>query len=164
MPEIFTKLGLDHKLIIAQAVNFVLLLIILQRLAYKPVLKMLKERSDKIDKSLKQAKRIEEELKNTEETKIAEIKKAREEAGEIIKEAYETSEQKAQEAIERTKGKTQEIVEKAKLEIRAEKEKSIKETKKEIAEISVLIAKKIMGSDIDENRQKKLADETLAKM
>ena len=164
MPEIFTKLGLDYKLIIAQAVNFVLLLVILQRLAYKPVLKMLKERSDKIDKSLKQAKRIEEELKNTEETKIAEIKKAREEAGEIVKEAYETSEQKAQEAIERTKTKTQEIVEKAKLEIRAEKEKSIKETKKEIAEISVLIAKKIMGSDVDENRQKKLADETLAKM
>ena len=164
MPEIFTKLGLDYKLIIAQAVNFVLLLIILQRLAYKPVLKMLKERSDKIEKSLKQAKRIEEELKNTEETKIAEIKKAREEASEIIKEAYETSEQKAQEAIERTKGKTQEIVEKAKLEIKAEKEKSIKETKKEIAEISVSIAKKIMGSDIDENRQKKLADETLAKM
>lgn len=164
MPEIFTKLGLDYKLIIAQAVNFVLLLIILQRLAYKPVLKMLKERSDKIDKSLKQAKRIEEELKNTEETKIAEIKKAREEAGKIIKEAYETSEQKTQEAIEITKAKTQEIVEKAKLEIRAGKEKSIKETKKEIAEISVLIAKKIMGSDIDENRQKKLADETLAKM
>ena len=164
MPEIFTKLGLDYKLIIAQAVNFVLLLVILQRLAYKPVLKMLKERSDKIDKSLKQAKRIEEELKNTEETKIAEIKKAREEAGEIVKEAYETSEQKAQEAIERTKTKTQEIVEKAKLEIRAEKEKSIKETKKEIAEISVLIAKKIMGSDVDENKQKKLADETLAKM
>ncbi len=164
MPEIFTKLGLDYKLIIAQAVNFVLLLIILQRLAYKPVLKMLKERSDKIDKSLKQAKRIEEELKNTEETKIAEIKKAREKASQITKEAYETSEQKAQEAIERTKDKTQEIVEKAKLEIRAEKEKSIKETKKEIAEISVLIAKKIMGSDINKNEQKKLADETLAKM
>ena len=164
MLEIFEKLGLDYKLIIAQIVNFVLLLIILQRLAYKPVLKMLKERSDKIEKSLRQAKRIEEELKNTEETKITEIKKARKEAGEIIKEAYETSEQKTQETLEKTKAKTQEIVEKAKLEIRAEKEKSIKETKKEIAEISILIAKKIMGSDVDESRQKKLADETLAKM
>jgi len=164
MPEIFTKLGLDYKLIIAQAVNFVLLLIILQRLAYKPVLKMLKDRSDKIEKSLKQAKRIEEELKNTEKTKLAEIKKAKKEASKIIKEARETSEQKTQEVLEKTKVKTQEIVEKAKLEIKAEKEKSIKETKKEIAEISILIAKKIMGSDIDEDKQRKLIDETLAKM
>jgi len=164
MPEIFEKLGLDYKLIIAQAVNFVLLLIILQRLAYKPVLKMLKDRSDKIEKSLKQAKRIEEELKNTEETKLAEIKKAKKEANKIIKEARETSEQKTQEVLEKTKVKTQEIVEKAKLEIKAEKEKSIKETKKEIAEISILIAKKIIGSDIDKDKQRKLIDETLAKM
>ena len=164
MPEIFTKLGLDYKLIIAQAVNFVLLLVILQRLAYKPVLKMLNDRTKKIDRSLKQARKIEEELKNTEETKIAEIKKAREKAGEIIKEAYETSEQKSKEAIERTRTKTQEIVEEAKLEIKSDKEKSVKETKKEIAEISVLIAKKIIQTNLNDDQQKKLADETLAKM
>ncbi|MCK4891918.1 MAG: hypothetical protein KAS78_04575, partial [Candidatus Pacebacteria bacterium] len=68
MLEIFSKLGLDYKLIIAQAVNFVLLLIILQRLAYKPILKMLNDRTEKIDKSLKQAEQIKEELKKTEET------------------------------------------------------------------------------------------------
>ena len=163
MPEIFEKLGLDYKLIIAQVVNFVLLLVILQRLAYKPVLKMLKDRTDKIDKSLRQAKKIEEELKNTEETKLVEIKKAKEEAQEIIKEAYETSEKRTQESIERTKFKTQEIVEKAKQEIKTEKESSIQEAKKEIANISILIAKKIIGKNIDENKEKDLVDDVLKK-
>ena len=164
MTEIFSKLGLDYKLIIAQVVNFVLLLVILQRLAYKPVLKMLKDRTDKIDKSLKQAKKIEEELKNTEETKLAEIKKAKEEAQEIIKEAYETSEKRTQESIERTKFKTQEIVEKAKQEIKTEKESSVQEAKKEIADISILIAKKIIGKNIDENKEKDLVDDVLRKV
>ena len=164
MPEIFEKLGLDYKLIIAQVVNFVLLLVILQRLAYKPVLKMLKDRTDKIDKSLRQAKKIEEELKNTEETKLVEIKKAKEEAQEIIKEAYETSEKRTQESIERTKFKTQEIVEKAKQEIKTEKESSVQEAKKEIADISILIAKKIIGKNIDENKEKDLVDDVLKKV
>lgn len=163
MLEIFSKLGLDYKLIIAQAVNFVLLLVILQRLAYKPVLKMLKERTDKIDKSIKHAQKIEEELKNTEEIKLAEIKKVKKESQEIIKEAYEISEKRSQESIEKTKAKTQEIVEKAKQEIKAEKENSVQEAKKEIADISIQIAGKIIGKNIDENKQKDLVNDVLKK-
>lgn len=164
MTEIFGKLGLDYKLIIAQAVNFVLLLIILQRLAYKPVLKMLNDRTEKIDKSLKQAKKIEEKLKNTEEIKLAEIKKAKEEHRKIIKEAQEIAERKSQEAIEKTRIKTQEIVENAKMEITAGKEKSVKEAKKEIADISIQIAKKIIGNNLNEKEQKGIADDILSKI
>ncbi|MCK5084439.1 MAG: F0F1 ATP synthase subunit B [Candidatus Pacebacteria bacterium] len=164
MPEIFTKLGIDYKLIIAQAVNFILLLVILQRLAYKPVLKMLKERTDKIDKSIKQAQKIEEELKNTEEMKIAEIKKGKEEYQKTTKKAQEIAERKSQEAMERTRIKTQEIVENAKMEIRNEKEKSVKDAKKEIADISILIAKKIIGNNLNEKEQKKIADDVLRKI
>ncbi|MCK4525126.1 MAG: F0F1 ATP synthase subunit B [Candidatus Andersenbacteria bacterium] len=164
MLEIFSKLGLDYKLIIAQAVNFVLLLIILQRLAYKPVLKMLNDRTEKIDKSLKQAKQIKEELKKTEETKLAEIKKGKEEYQKIIKESQEIAERKSQEAIEKTRIKTQEIVENAKIEIKTEKEKSVKEAKKEITDISILIAKKIIGNNLNEKEQKEIANDILSKI
>ena len=141
-----------------------MLLVILQRLAYKPVLKMLNDRTEKIDKSLKQARKIGEELKNTEETKIVEIKKAKEESQRIIKEAQDNAEKKSQETIEKTKAKTKEIVESAKQEIRSEKEKSVAEAKKEIADVSILIAKKIIGKNIDENREKDLADDVLRKI
>lgn len=164
MPEIFEKLGIDYRLIIAQAVNFVLLLVVLQRLAYKPVLKMLNDRTEKIDKSLRQARKIEEELKNTEETKIAEIKKAKESAQKIIKEARDNAEKKSQEALEKTRTKTKEIVENAKQEIKSEKEKSVAEAKKEIADVSILIAKKIIGNNIDKNKEKDLIDNILRKI
>ena len=164
MLEIFENLGLNYKLIIAQSVNFVLLLLILQRLAYKPILKVLKDRSDKIEKSLKQAKMIEEELKNTEETKLAEIKKAKGKAEVIIKEAYETAEKRSQESIKKTEIKAQEILEKTKKEILSEKERSVEEAKKEIADISIQVAEKIISSEIDKNKQKDLIDNALRKI
>ncbi|MDF1498412.1 MAG: F0F1 ATP synthase subunit B [Patescibacteria group bacterium] len=164
MPEIFAQLGLDYKLLIAQVVNFVLLLVILQRLAYKPVLKMLNDRTEKIDKSLKQARKIEEELKNTEETKLSEMKKAKQEYQKIIKDAQELSEKKSEESIEKTRIKTQEIVENAKIEIRNEKEKSIKEAKKEIADISILIASKIIGNNFNEKEQREMVNNMLSKL
>lgn len=164
MLEIFEKLGLDYKLIIAQSVNFVLLLLILQRLAYKPILKVLQDRSDKIEKSLEQAKKIEEELKNTEETKLIEIKKAKKEAEIIIKEAYETAEKKSKESIENTTTKAQAILDKTKKEILSEKEKSVEEAKKEISDISIQIAEKIITSHIDKNQQKSLVDDVLSKI
>ncbi len=164
MPEIFEKLGLDLNLLIAQIVNFVLLLVALQYLAYKPIIKMLNDRTEKIDKSLKQARKIEEELHKTEEIKVSEIKTAKEEAQKIIKEAYETSEKRSLEAVEKTKEKAKEIVEKAKQEIKAEKENSIREAKKEIADISIQIAEKIMGSNISEESQKRSINEVLKKI
>ena len=164
MPEIFEKLGLDPKLLVAQAVNFILLLVILQKIGYKPILKMLNDRTEKIEKSLKQAKKIEEELKNTEETKIVEIKKAKLESQEIIKEANELAEKKSLEMIERTKAKTQDIVISAKQEIQTEKESSIEEAKREITGISIQIAKKIIGSNFDENKEKETANDILAKI
>lgn len=164
MLEIFEKLGLDGRLIIAQAVNFFLLLIILQRLAYKPVLKMLKDRSDKIEKSLEQVKKIEEELKNTEESRVIEIKKAKEEAEIIIKNAYESAKKSSQESIEETRKKAQEILEKTKKEIISEKERSVKEAEKEIANISIQVAEKIISSKIDKNQEKELIDDVLSKI
>jgi len=164
MPEIFEKLGLNAALLISQIVNFVLLILLLKKFAYGPILKVLQERSDKIEKSLEQAKKIEEELRNTESTKIEEIKKAKEEAQKIIKESYETAETNSQKSIEETRRKTQEIVQKAKEEIQEEKEKSVKEAEREIGDLAIQIAEKIIKKNLDDESQRKLADETLSKI
>lgn len=157
-------MGLNGALLISQIVNFVLLIILLKRFAYEPVLKMLEERSDKIAKSLEEAKRIEEELKNTEETKISEIRKAKEEAQDIVKKAYETATINEQKSIDETKRKTQEIVQHAKEEIQREKDKSVREAKEEISELAIQIAEKIIKKNLDADTQKKLAEETLSKI
>jgi F-type H+-transporting ATPase subunit b len=162
--ELFTKLGINGALLISQIVNFVLLIVLLRKFAYTPVLKMLNDRSDKIEKSLQDAKRIEEELKNTEETKVAEIRKAKEEAAELVKKASETAQINSEKTLDETRKKTQEIVAKAKEEIKEEKEKSVKEAEKEIAGLAIQIAEKIIKKNLDTATEKKLAEETLSKI
>ena len=65
--EIFEKLGIDVKLVIAQLVNFFILLYVLKRFAYKPVLKILEDRERKIEKGLKDAQSAEKRLHEMEE-------------------------------------------------------------------------------------------------
>lgn len=162
--EIFESLGINGALLISQIVNFVLLIVLLRKFAYTPVLRMLSDRSDKIEKSLQDAKRIEEELKNTEETKIAEIKKAKEEAAEMVKKASETAQINSEKTLDETRKKTQEIVKKAKEEIREEKEKSVREAEREIADLAIQIAEKIIKKNLDAAAEKRLAEETLSKI
>lgn len=162
--EIFEKLGINGALLISQIVNFLLLVLLLKKYAYGPVIKMLEERSDKIEKSLADAKRIEEELKDTEETKVREIRKAKEEAAELVKQAYEIAAANEQKSLEETKLKTQEIVTRAKEEIQREKDKSVREAKEEIGSLAIEIAEKIIRKNLDEATSKKLAEETLNKI
>lgn len=164
MSEIFETLGLDVALLISQIVNFLLLMILLKKFAYGPVLKMLHERQEKISRSLKNAEKIQLELSDAEATKAREIARAKEEARKIIEAAYVTAQTANEKTLEETKAKTREIVEKAKEEIQGEKEKSLKEAEKQIAELAIVIAEKIIKKNLDAETEKRLTEETLAKL
>ena len=71
--ELLQKLGIDWRLLIAQLVNFSILVIILYKLLYKPVLKVLNDRKEKIEQGLKDAKSLGEELERTKELQKREI-------------------------------------------------------------------------------------------
>src|SRR5690348_9342004 len=83
-PNVAELFGLNWKLFIAQLVNFGIILFVLWKWVFGPVGKKLQERSDKIEKSLQQAKEIEEKHKAAEQHRMLEIEKARKEASEIV--------------------------------------------------------------------------------
>ena len=78
--ELITKLGIDWKLLIAQVINFFILLFVLHRFAYRPILKMLKKRTDTIDKSLSDVKQIEKNLAESNQKKDELLRTARQQA------------------------------------------------------------------------------------
>ena len=84
MSQLLHNLGIEPLLLIAQIVNFLLLLFILKKFLYNPVINMLNDRTKKIEESLKQAKEIEEKRIEIEKEKIKEILKARKEAEQIL--------------------------------------------------------------------------------
>src|SRR5438045_4744697 len=83
------KLGINPGLLIAQLINVVLLVWLLTRFLYRPVLNMLNERTRRIQDSLKETEQVKEQLANAKQDYDAELARARQEAGAILAQAQE---------------------------------------------------------------------------
>ena len=126
-------------------------------------MKVMDERTKKIEDSLKQAKDIESKLTKTEDDYEAEIKKARKEAGIIVREASELAEKRKDEMVVKAKAEIGAIINKEKEGIRTEKDKTMKELKKEVADIVTMSLEKILEKRIDSQEDKELIKKSVNK-
>lgn len=159
--ELLEKLGIDWRLLIAQLVNFLILVFILYKFLYKPLLKMLDGRKEKIEKGLRDAEQLGVELEKTKELQAAEIQKAKQEARGIIEEADKRAEAAGAETKAKTKAEVEKLIMVAKNQMIEEKSKMMAEIKKEAAELVIAVAEKVVGKTIDAKAQKNLIEETL---
>ena len=97
MSELFSQLGIDWKLLLAQGVNFVILLIVLTKFVYKPLIKIVEERRKKIELGVKGGEMAEKIIKQAEQDKVGIIQEADTQAVAIISEAEKNAQKKAQE-------------------------------------------------------------------
>jgi len=159
--RIFQAFGLDIKLLIANFVNFLILVFVLYKLGYKPILKFVKERQEKIEKGIKDAEDATKKLENAEVEKDELLSAAHKEAQEIIKNAKEQATLQSDAITKKAKSETASIVEKAKKEIRLEKEQSIVAARKEIAQIAILATEKLLNKKMDKKESERIAKEGL---
>jgi F-type H+-transporting ATPase subunit b len=159
--ELLQKLGIDWRLLVAQLINFLILVFILYKFLYKPVLNLLESRKEKIEKGLRDAEKIGEELEKTKELHDKEIKKAKREAMAIIEEAQKTAEASGQETIAKTKAEVEKLITAAKNQMIQEKEKMMAEVRKEAVILVVSAAEKVVGKSFDGKTQQKLIEDSL---
>lgn len=159
--EFIEKFGIDWKLLIAQAVNFAIVLLVLWKFAYKPILKLLHDREQKIDQSLKDADRVEKLKVEMEEEKSVVLAQAKKEAQVIFQDAQKKIELNRQTQVDKTKSEVAQLVTKAKEEISAEKTKAMKQAEKELGAIAVSIAEKLVKRELNGKDQERLVSETL---
>lgn len=160
--ELLTKLGIDWKLFLAQIINFLVLLIVLYRFLYRPILKMLDDRKEKIDKSLRQAEEIEKNLFKSEAEKAKIIQEARNEAGKIIAESREMSEKLREDLTNKAKMEAQNMLEQGKKQLTSEKEAMFKEIKGEVADMVKIATEKILREKINAKTDKELIEKSLS--
>lgn len=152
----------DPGLIVWTSVVFIILLILLRRLAWKPILKMVKEREQHIDEALKAADKAREEMKNLQADNERILREARAERDGILKEAREIKEKIITEARSAAKEEGEKLVSSARAQIENEKMAAITELKNQVADLSITIAEKILRQELqDEARQRQLVDEVL---
>jgi len=138
----------DFGLLFWMVLSFAILLFILKKFAWKPVLKMIQEREDSIAKQLDAAKAAKEQMEqlNAENEKI--MKQARAEREEMLREAKATKDKIVAEAQDAAKIEADKIISAARAEIQAEKDAAMAELSEKVGQLSIEIAEKILRREL----------------
>ena len=149
MDSIINTFRIDFKIILAQVFNFGIVFVVLYIYALKPLNKLMKERSEKIAKGIDDAKTNAQILNNTKAEYEEALAKARKEADKIFQEGKKEAETKKALMLEKAKDEVAVMIESGKKNLENEKIKMVAEAKEEITSLSVKIAEKILGKNID---------------
>lgn len=146
-------------LIFWMTISFIVLLIILGKYAWKPILKALENRENSIQKSLDEAKNAREEMAKLTSQNEQILKEARMEREAILKESREIKDKIINDAKDAATAESNKIIQSAKETINAERISAINQIKSEVADLSVDIAKKVLQKELSSpEEQKKLID------
>ncbi|PIT90381.1 MAG: ATP synthase F0 subunit B [Candidatus Komeilibacteria bacterium CG10_big_fil_rev_8_21_14_0_10_41_13] len=144
MDELIKTFHIDWKLLVAQIVNFGIVLFVLWRFALKPLMKIMDKRTREIEKSLDDAKKIETNLMMSERAREEKIIEAKQSAVRILTEAREQAKDQGQNLIDSAKGEVQTIVAAAKEQMTREKTKMLEEVKGEVSQLIVKATEKVL--------------------
>ncbi len=164
MQELFTKLGIDWRLLIAQIINFTVLLFVLYRFLYRPMLSLLEKRRKKIEKSLEEAARIDVESKRLEILKMQKVEEAKRDAAKVMEETAVHAEQAKQATLERTKQESEKIVTRARAQIASERESLFKGVQAEAAGVVIDVAEKVLKQKMDDDKDKKFIEDSIKQL
>lgn len=159
--EILNQFGINPLLLAAQAVNFLLLLFILKKFLYKPILKVLEERKKKIEESLRNSEAIEKKLQETEQQSEKIIAKALQQAQKILDETKEAAAQ----MMEGAKETSTEIISDA--NVKASETVKIKQgileqqIREHLGDLMILAFEKIVGKRLTEREQKEVVEKEI---
>lgn len=136
-------------------VIFGIVLILLKKFAWKPILKMLKDREANIEDSLSRAEKAKEEIKELQQTNERMLQEARIERDKMMKETRETRETIINEAKAKAKTEADRLVATAREQIQTEKLAAITELKNQVAALSIEIAEKILKEHLSKDENQK---------
>ena len=151
-------------LIFWQAITFILLLLILKRLAWKPILSALSQRENAIKDSLEKAEKAKEEAQKILQKNQASIANAEEESKKIIEQSRNYADKLKDQMLKESKEQARKIIEDASSEIERKKEETFNELKTKVAEIAIQAAEKILDENLNKDSNKKLVDKYLDKI
>jgi F-type H+-transporting ATPase subunit b len=146
-------------LIIWQAFVFLLLFLLLSKLAWKPILSSLKEREQSIQQALDSAENAKKEMASLKADNEKLLKQAREERDKILRDARDAANRLHDQAQADAKKNADRLIEDAKTIIQTEKNAALRDVKEQVAMFSIEIAEKLIKKNLsDDKAQKELAN------
>lgn len=144
MEEIARVFGLNWKLLLIQAVNFGVLLLALWYFLYRPVLKMLDARKEKIERGVQDAEHAHTRLKEIEGEREGIVREATQSAEEILATSKTRAQEEANELMKDASARAESIVESATQQAQESKAQALRESEAEIGKAAILAAERIL--------------------
>lgn len=144
--------------ILIALLNLTILFLILKKFLFKPVQKVLKQREEELSGQYEKANETLTEAQLAKEQYEARLKDAHDEADGIIKNATDNAAKRSEKIIEGASAEADAIVSRAKVQAELEKKRAQKELKSEIADVSSLIAEKVLSREINGEDHRRLID------
>lgn len=153
------RLGLNLGSLLFYTFNFLIVLIVLYAFAYRPMLRALEARRQKIEQGLEDAQAAAEARANAEQEAARILAEAQANAAKILREANARAEQVAEEVRRAAEAEAAQIRQEAAATLEEERNRLLADLRVQVANIAVAAAQKLLGEALDEKRQRALLDE-----
>ncbi len=150
--------------LVLQILNFIVLVLILAKYAYKPLLETMEERKRRIENDLVNAEQARAEATSMKAEYAAQLQEARKEAQAIIETAKQQAEAESQAQIKELRAQLVKEKEIARQEIEREREKAMQQIRAEVVNLSVEVAAKLIGKNVSSADNTALVEDTIAKL
>lgn len=155
-------LGLNLPVLVAQLVNFTILLIVLRLVAWGPLMKMLDERRERIAESLSAAEQAKVQAAESERVLQDQMESSRREGQQLIAQAQEIAQRIQADARTQAQTDADATLARARNEIKLERDTAIADLRREFADLTIAAAEKVINQSLDRNAHRRLIDEALA--
>ena len=154
--ELLAKLGIDWRLLLAQTVNFLIILGVLTAFVYRPFLNLLDQRRERIRKSMDDVRAIDAQKREIDQLRIEQLKKIDEECGALLERSSHQAERMKEEILAGAKQEVDRMLAAGKREIQDERTKVMAEAEDALASMVVRLTEKILEREFGPADQQRL--------
>ena len=147
--------------LIAQLLIFLVMLGVLYRFAWGPLLKILNERRERIQQGVEATERAKQELEAAEKERQAKLEEARREAQAMLDRIAKQAEDLRKELEAKAREQAEALIARARAEIQQEREKAVQELRSQVADLAVMAAGRIIGESLDAKKHRELIERTI---
>ena len=154
-------LEINPGLIVWTIVTFILLLIVLRKFAWKPILQALEGRESHIRSTLERTEQAKQDAESILQEYRQQVAKAEEESRRILNEGRALAEKIKNDIVEKANQQSRKMIDQAKQEIERDKEAALLQLRSEVANLAILAAERILNESLDANKHRKVIDDML---
>lgn len=164
MAELFEKLGIDWKLLIANTATFFIVLWVLRKFAFKPLMAIMDKRQKAIGDGLDAAKQSQIELKAIQDEKQRVMEQAKTEALQLLQTTQADAVKLREQMLAQAQADATALTAKTRIELDRQKTQMLSEAQGALADLVVAATEKVVGEQLDAKLTKKLADQAIAEV